>query len=36
MKEDDFWKSLTWGVERGRYENVLSGLKTNKKTIDKY
>jgi hypothetical protein len=31
MKEDDFWKSLTWGVERGRYENVLSGLKTNEK-----
>ena len=23
MKEDDFWKALNWGVERGRYENVL-------------
>ena len=29
MKEDDFWKSLTWGVERGRYNNVLEGLKIN-------
>ena len=27
MKEDDFWKSLVWGVERGRYDDVLQGLK---------
>ena len=31
MKEDDFWKALNWGVERGRYENVLDGLKINEK-----
>ena len=31
MKEDDFWKALNWGVERGRYENVLNGLKINEK-----
>jgi len=26
MKEDDFWKALNWGVERGRYENVLDEI----------
>jgi hypothetical protein len=30
LKEDDFWKSLTWGVERDRYQNVVEGLGINK------
>jgi len=35
MKEDDFWKSLTWSVERGRYNKVLDGLKINKDNYKK-
>ena len=31
MKEDDFWKALTWGVERGRYDRILKGLQINEK-----
>ena len=31
MKEDDFWKSLTWGVERDRYSTILNDLKINDK-----
>ena len=30
LKEDDFWKSLTWGVETSRYGNVVKELGINK------
>ena len=31
LKEDDFWKSLTWGVERGRYQDIVEGLGIDRK-----
>ena len=30
LKEDDFWKALTWGVETNRYGNVVKELGINK------
>ncbi len=35
LKEDDYWKSLTWGVERNRYGNVVENLGVNKKNYMK-
>ena len=30
LKEDDFWKALTWGVETNRYGNVVKDLGIDK------
>ena len=30
LKEDDYWKALTWGVERGRYSDIVENLGVNK------
>jgi len=36
IAEDDFWKFLTWGVERGRYADILKGRKIDKDNFNRF
>jgi hypothetical protein len=33
VAEDDFWKIVTWNLERNRYENSIKKLGINKRII---
>ena len=35
VAEDDFWKILTWGVERNRYSGMLTGRGINKTNFNR-
>ena len=35
VAEDDFWKTITWGLERNRYEDIFSKLGVNSTNFKK-